>query len=183
MSSAKEQGPSRRKRYAVAAGAVVSGISLASGGAAMAAGNGATATAGSVTSAHFQAATVGTHVSPNKVDPAEKALKAYFKAGYDYDDAVRLAKIWHDSPYDAKILAGDKLLAGDPLPIKHHKPGDGGQTPRQIREVDAFFNAGYTYGDAVKLAKLWHTADPYHAKLRGGQKLLDGGTLPIPPHH
>jgi hypothetical protein len=49
----------------------------------------------------------------------QKRLHAYFGAGYDWDDAVRLAKIWKLSdPYDAKVMGGKKLLAGDKLPVK-----------------------------------------------------------------
>lgn len=43
----------------------------------------------------------------------------FFATGYDYDAAVTLGKIWHTAtPYDAKILGGQKLLAGQSLPIK-----------------------------------------------------------------
>ena len=57
------------------------------------------------------------------LSPAEAKLQkqydAYFNAGYDYDDAVELAKLWKkSSPYDAKVLGGKKLLAGETLPIQ-----------------------------------------------------------------
>lgn len=54
------------------------------------------------------------------ITPAQqKKLDAYFAAGYDYDDAVKLAKLWKKSdPYQAKIEGGKRLLAGDTLPIK-----------------------------------------------------------------
>ncbi|WP_067503422.1 hypothetical protein [Actinoplanes sp. TFC3] len=46
-------------------------------------------------------------------------VEAFFAAGYDYDDAVELSKLWKTkSPYDAKILGGKKLLAGGELPIQ-----------------------------------------------------------------
>jgi hypothetical protein len=51
----------------------------------------------------------------------KKALDVdkFFAAGYDYNAAVKLGKIWHTAtPYDAKILGGKKLLAGQSLPIK-----------------------------------------------------------------
>ena len=180
MSSEKKQGPGRRRRYAVAAGAVVSSISLASGGAAVAAGLGGPDGQGPA-GAKVQSAAAQTPAKPAKADPTQRALDAYFKAGYDFTDAETLARLWHESPYKAKIQAGNKLLAGGSLPIKHHG-GGGGPSARQTRELNAFFGAGYTYGDAVKLAALWHTSDPYHAKLRAGGKLLAGGTLPFPPH-
>lgn len=51
----------------------------------------------------------------------QKAFDAYFGAGYDYDDAVRLAKIWKMNAKDigrVKLAAGKKLLAHEKLPIK-----------------------------------------------------------------
>lgn len=48
----------------------------------------------------------------------QAALDAYFAAGYDYDDAVALARIWGGiDPFDAKVMAGDKLIAGIDLPV------------------------------------------------------------------
>ena len=63
---------------------------------------------------------------PVKPDPleAEDATKvteaeAFFKAGYDYKDAKHLAKLWKtDTTWDAKALAGKKLLAGETLPFQ-----------------------------------------------------------------
>jgi hypothetical protein len=58
--------------------------------------------------------------SDGAVDPKAGAeLNAYFAAGYDYNDAVALAKLWKMAdPYQAKIEGGKKLLAGETLPIK-----------------------------------------------------------------
>jgi hypothetical protein len=46
-------------------------------------------------------------------------LDAFFGKGYDGADAAKLAGLWHlKTPYDAKIEAGKRLLAGDTLPIQ-----------------------------------------------------------------
>jgi hypothetical protein len=46
------------------------------------------------------------------------ALRTYFAAGYDWDDAVQLAALWNlPDPSDAKVAAGKKLEAGQTLPI------------------------------------------------------------------
>ncbi len=114
---------------------------------------------------------------------ADSALTAYFNAGYTYDDAVQLAKLWN-MPNDAaavKAAAGKKLLAGQPLPIKPSGTPVSTPSAQETADVNAFFNAGYTYNDAVQLATLWKLPDPYHAKITGGQKLLAGQTLPIKP--
>ena len=114
--------------------------------------------------------------------PDDAPVAAFFKAGYDYDDAVQLAKLWKlADPYSAKVAAGEKLLAGQTLPIKP-TPGDNGPTesPDSLA-LDAYFKAGYDWNDAVKLAKLWKLADPSDAKVAAGKKLIAGETLPIKP--
>ncbi|QCB92472.1 hypothetical protein [Cellulomonas shaoxiangyii] len=50
-------------------------------------------------------------------------------------------------------------------------------TPAQY---DAFWDAGYTYDDALALAALWGT-EIIETKARAGQALLDGQTLPVAP--
>jgi hypothetical protein len=58
------------------------------------------------------------------VDPApvassadDAAFTAFFDAGFDYDDAVALAKFWGlGQPADAKVKAGNLVRAGQPLP-------------------------------------------------------------------
>jgi hypothetical protein len=63
-------------------------------------------------------------VKPGYSVPADQPIKdkqvdAFFKKGYDYDDAAKLAKLWKlESPYDAKVAGGKKILAGETLPFK-----------------------------------------------------------------
>jgi hypothetical protein len=46
-------------------------------------------------------------------------VDAFFEAGYDYADAQRLSRLWKTTdPYDAKVMAGQKLISGEPLPFK-----------------------------------------------------------------
>lgn len=118
---------------------------------------------------------------PSIADPNQPALDAFFSAGYTYDDAVALAKAWHESdPGTAKVAAGNRLLGGQSLPIK---PGSSPVAPAEAGDdpVDAFFSAGYDYDDAVTLSTMWHTATPYDAKVAAGQRLRAGQTLPIKP--
>jgi hypothetical protein len=108
----------------------------------------------------------------------QKRLDAYFGAGYNYDDAVKLARLWKlADPYAAKVEGGKRLLADKKLPVK---PSAVGAAKEEAR-VTAFFKAGYDYDDAVTFAKLWKLADPYSAKVEGGKRLLAGDTLPIKP--
>jgi hypothetical protein len=113
-------------------------------------------------------------------DPAAAALRAFFGAGYVWDDAVQLASLWQLSdPSEAKVAAGRKLEAGEQLPIKP-KPANVAAA-KESAAIDKFFAAGYDYDDAVELAGLWKLTDAYSAKVAGGEKLLAGQTLPIRP--
>ena len=118
-------------------------------------------------------------------DQEERARNAYFAAGYDYEDAERLAKLWNIKDISAvKAEAGRRLLAGQTLPFPAtpnppvtESPAD----PEDEARFGAYFDAGYDYDDAVALAKLWKLASPVQAKLEAGKRLLAGQTLPIRP--
>jgi hypothetical protein len=121
--------------------------------------------------------------SPSPLTSAQQdqAISAYFAAGYDYNDALALAQLWHMSgdPSTIKAEAGRRLLAGQTLPFKPSAAGVA--TAAEDADLNAFFGAGYTYEDAVGLAQLWKTSDPYQAKIDAGGKLLAGVALPIAP--
>jgi hypothetical protein len=51
----------------------------------------------------------------------------------------------------------------------------------QDSDVQAFFAAGYTYNDAVKLGNIWHESDTFRVKAEAGHKLVDGKALPVQP--
>jgi hypothetical protein len=125
--------------------------------------------------------------TPNPADPvrpsdpqAEREREAYFAAGYGWDEAVQLARIWKlADPGDAKAMGGKKLLAGEKLPVK--PSAQGVRDALEQKRVGAFFDAGYDVDDAVQLAKIWKKKDAYGAKVEGGKRLLAGQTLPIRP--
>lgn len=115
-----------------------------------------------------------------------RALKAYAAAGYTYDDAVDLARIWKiRTPRSAKLTAGRTLLAHRPMPLppsaeptlywrKH-------QSIDELPAADAFFGAGYDISDAATLAALWNLNDSYDAKIKAGTALLRQHKLRILP--
>ena len=110
----------------------------------------------------------------------QKRLDAFFGAGYTWTEAEKLAKIWKMAdPSDAKIEAGKRILARQDLPIKP-RPANVEEQKNEKR-VAAFFRAGYDVDDAIRLAKLWKTADAYAAKVEGGKRLIAGQTLPFRP--
>jgi hypothetical protein len=176
------------------AGAVAlpSALSRSSGGVGIAAPAAAPASAGLSASAAPSVAlspslagspSAGSSVYPSEL---EREWAAYFAAGYGYDDAVRLAALWHTSQDigQVKAEAGRRLLAGETLPVSPHPNPTTPQTPDPSASADelaltAFFNAGYVWDDAVQLATLWKLADPSEAKVVAGKKLLAGETLPI----
>ena len=62
--------------------------------------------------------------------PQEKALTAYFDAGYDYNDAVTLGTLWHETDMtQVKTEAGQKLLDGQSLPVASHSPAAPSSAP------------------------------------------------------
>jgi hypothetical protein len=121
--------------------------------------------------------------SPSPLTSAQQdqAISAYFAAGYDYNDALALAQLWHMSadPSTIKAEAGRRLLAGQTLPFKPSAAGVA--SAAEDADLNAYFAAGYTYEDAVGLAQLWNISDPYQAKIDAGGKLLAGATLPLKP--
>ncbi|MGW4943425.1 hypothetical protein ACWEOZ_17770 [Actinoplanes sp. NPDC004185] len=180
----------QRRRWGVqAAGGAVLGVSLIAG---------AISLPGLLPGQHKQeSVNAGAATMPNMAPSAppstpsseaelEKQYDAFFAAGYDYDDAVRLAIIWRskDDVGAIKAEAGRRLLAGEKLPIPA-TPDDPATedpiSPREQKQLDAYFAAGYNYDDAVKLAKLWKLADPFSAKVEGGKRLLAKKKLPVKP--
>jgi hypothetical protein len=177
----------RRRRGLQAAGGAVLGAGLIAGAVNLPAMLSALAGDNSGVTVGVAAAGPSPSVSPTLSQAElEKDWAAYFAAGYGYNDAVKLARIWHLNGNDigsVKAEAGRRLLAGETLPITPGPEDTTGPSadPKEAAEVQKFFAAGYTYNDAVKLARLWKLSDPYQAKVAGGKKLLAGETLPILP--
>ena len=126
--------------------------------------------------------------------PEERAaVDEFYRQGYSYTDAVNLMKVWKlkgDDAYTGKIAGGQALLEGKKLPIKHQEdpetpaePPADESAPGDDGAFAAYFNAGYDYDDAVKLAKLWKMDknDIGAVKIAAGKKLLAGKKLPFRP--
>lgn len=132
-------------------------------------------------------------VTPNGTPEtaAQKDMDAYFNAGYDYNDATMLASLWHETDItQVKTDAGAKLMAGQTLPIAAGAGASEASTASaspnasdalQTAQLDAYFNAGYDYDNAVTLAGLWHETDIGTVKAEAGAKLLAGQSLPVTP--
>lgn len=56
--------------------------------------------------------------TPEVEDPTDAAVTAFWDAGYTAEDAAALAALWSsEDAYEAKVAAGEKLLAGQALPL------------------------------------------------------------------
>jgi hypothetical protein len=127
---------------------------------------------------HSRTTTVSAASGASGTHTQAQELSAFFDAGYVYADAESLAKLWHETNITrVKAEAGGKLLDGETLPVQP----SGDKVAPTDSNVEAFFNAGYDYNDAVALAGIWHTTDAYQAKVKGGKKIENGESLPIPP--
>ena len=125
--------------------------------------------------------------TPNDPEPEatadskeEKQREAYFAAGYAWEEAEKLAKIWKlADPGDAKVKGGKLLLAGKKLPVKPNPANV--KSAKEEAQVNKFFKAGYDVEDAIELAKIWKLDTAYQAKVTGGKLLMAGKKLPIKP--
>jgi hypothetical protein len=130
--------------------------------------------------------------APSSVAPAppseadlQRWSDAYYQAGYDYDDAVTLAKMWKRTDGDMggiKAEAGRRLLAGETLPFAP-TPNETEDTGEDVDDPNrrAFFDEGYVWEDAQRLAEIWNLDEPGEAKAEAGKRLLAGKRLPIEP--
>jgi hypothetical protein len=106
-----------------------------------------------------------------------KELRAYFDAGYDYDDAVLLARYWNDgSPYQAKLDTGKTLIKSPGTFDFHH--GDTAWTVAEDIALGAYANNGHDYTEAQHLATVWGQTDLAIVKVTAGRKILAGIALP-----
>ena len=174
----------RRRRAVRATGASVLGAGIVAGGVALPGlkwqqGSGV-GTAGVPAAASGNSLPVASGAAVNYSQQQE--LAEYFADGYNYDNAVALAALWHETDIDkVKADAGLKLLQGVTLPVVPSGTPEPAQQKAQEQAMNAFFAAGYGYDDAVTLSTLWHESDISQVKVDAGQKLLEGQTLPIGP--
>lgn len=123
--------------------------------------------------------------TPEDNDDADDPVKdrqrqAFFDEGYDYDDALELARIWKlDGAGAAKAEAGKRLLEGKKLPIRPDP--ENVEQALEGKRANKFWEAGYDFEDAEKLAEIWKLDDTWDAKVEAGKRLLAGDELPIRP--
>jgi hypothetical protein len=110
----------------------------------------------------------------------EEAMRAFGESGkYTYCDAKILGQYWGESTMEAKVRIGKKILAGPEgmTALDNIMPGAREQAANNLNpqsELCYFGEKGYTYDDAVALARFWGMATPYEAKLKAEKQLIMG---------
>jgi hypothetical protein len=90
---------------------------------------------------------------------AADARDVFSSSNYTYCDAKLVGELYGRDPWDAKAIIGQKILNGI-----------GNNVPVILQESRAaghrcdWDDTGYTYDDAVALARIWHLGDPDAAK-------------------
>ena len=83
----------------------------------------------------------------------------FAEAGFSYEDAATLAKLWKKTESAAKVLAEDKILAGGEKNLRAILKKGGTTTPAQEDPTATFLKQDtYTYCDVKLLTKLWKTS-------------------------
>lgn len=107
----------------------------------------------------------------------QAAVNKYFALGYTYCDAKVLAAFWGEAtPYAAKVRLGDKMLQWGAADAQSHVPAARAQALQKPESElpCTFIDGGYTYEDAVVLAKYWGRNEPWEAKVKMAQLLIEG---------
>lgn len=121
---------------------------------------------------------VGVDWSAMPAGYTREQYQAFWDQGYTTDDVAALEDLWQTDATTAKARAGQLLLDGAAVPVA---PGEAGPGDGSAGDpMSTFWDSGYDFEDAARLAELWQV-DVGEAKARAGQLLLDGEPLPIDP--
>jgi hypothetical protein len=161
----------RRAGKLVLVGAVSSSLALAGAGAA------ANPYSGFAAAVEGVAQAVGVEWSAMPAGYTREQYEAFWDAGFTPEDVDALEDLWQTDVTATKARAGQMILDGDPLPVS---PGSTVPVPgADDAAFDAFWDAGYTFEDAERLAELWQV-EVAESKVRAGQMVLDGQVPPVP---
>lgn len=101
---------------------------------------------------------------------------AYFNSDYRYWDAKILADFWGSDVSDAKIAIGNKLLNGSETKAMLQVVMSDARSKalQSVDQLQYFFDCGFNYEDAQKLAEFWGEEDVYQSKLRIERSIILG---------
>ncbi len=107
------------------------------------------------------------------------SAQAFWDAGYQFCDAEALAASHGTDTWEAKVSTGAALLAGGTVAAPSGCD-DAALVDAGSAAIDAFFDGGYAYCDAVALADTFSPGDPYETKIAVGEAILAGTDVPAP---
>jgi len=93
---------------------------------------------------------------------------------YTYCDAKLIAAHWKQSIERSKAFIGGKIALKNTVAIDNTLVGARAAQKGNPAARCSFAEAGFSYDDAQKLAKLWNIGVP-QAKVRAEDKILAGG--------
>lgn len=100
--------------------------------------------------------------------PAKRC--SWDEAGFSYEDATKLAKLWNKSVIEAKAMMDQKIANGGEQNLHATLKQAAAPSRNAQADTNAFFSSRYTYCDAKVLANLWQTSLS-ESKERIGQKV------------
>jgi hypothetical protein len=111
-----------------------------------------------------------------QVAQRDNELNTFFSSGYDYWDAAVLSEFWGMSMIESKAYIGRKLAWGGQSKalLQQHMLDARMKALGRVDELKLFFDAGFGYDDAAKLAEFWGDSSPWETKLRVERNLIMG---------
>lgn len=108
-------------------------------------------------------------VSSEKAPHRTVEWETFFLSQYNYCDAHMIAELWNVSIDQAKVAIGSKIIArrDDMIEERLHESRLGGN-------YCSWADTGYTYDDAVDLARIWQLQSTDEAKAYIAKKLTYG---------
>jgi hypothetical protein len=109
---------------------------------------------------------------------ADSDFRTFASSKYTYCDAKLLASLWKQSVSDAKATMGKKLGRKDGVPVIDRALGDARKNAFKAKLRCDYDEAGFSYDDAEKLAKIWKKSVT-DAKTLIEDKVMAGGTVAL----
>jgi hypothetical protein len=105
---------------------------------------------------------------------ADAEIRAYGSSPYTYCDAKLLAGLWRQAVGDAKLQIGRKLIDGEQDALVAGIADARRRASANPKLRCTFAEAGFSFADAQKLAKVWKTTTA-DAKARAEAKIVGAG--------
>jgi hypothetical protein len=108
-----------------------------------------------------------------QADTNDQEIAKYAASRYMYCDAKILGALWGQSAGEAKARIGRKIGWGDTAILNGMLSDARTRAEKNPGTRCSFHEAGFSYGDAERLAKIWRTST-YEAKIAVEEKIVSG---------